>query len=112
MLQRNTKAIAGEQPDVHLQFLSVKMVPKALRLPDGRSPNRRALPLQTTVGTLTRRFVIGNPCLHLCLALLPYFIRFSFYYVHIFTVYEIRDNQITERDKIVKQATRTIIAYH
>ena len=79
MLQRNTKAIAGEQPDAHLQFLWVRMVPKALRLPDGRSPNRRALPLQMTVGTLTRRFVIGNPCLHLCLASLPYFIRFFFF---------------------------------
>ena len=80
------------------------MVPKALRLPDGRSPNRRALPLQTTVGTLTRRFVIGNPCLHLCLALLPYFIRFSFYYLHTFIVYWIRDNQIIQCDKIVRQA--------
>ena len=88
MLQRNTKAIAGEQPDAHLQFLSVKMLPKALRLPDGRSPNRRALPLQTTVGTFTRRFVIGKPCLHLCLALLAFFIRFSFYYLHTFIVFQ------------------------
>ena len=73
VLQRNTRAIAGEQPDLHLQILLVRIVPKALRRPEGRRPNLRALPLQTTLAWLTIRFFIGKSCLHLCLASKLYF---------------------------------------
>jgi len=74
VLQRKTKAMAGEHPEAHLHSRLVRMLPNALRRPEGRRPNLRAFPLHMTLALLTNLFFIGKSCLHLCLASRPYFI--------------------------------------
>ena len=81
MLQRKTKAMAGEHPEAHLHTRLVRTLPNALRRPEGRRPNLRAFPLHITLASLTNLFVIGKSCLHLVLASIPhFFIRFVYFF--------------------------------
>ena len=72
--------MAGEHPERHLHTRLVRMLPNALRRPEGRSPNLRAFPLHITLATLTNLFFIGKSCLHLPLASVSYFIQL-FYFI-------------------------------
>ena len=79
VLQRKIKAIAGEHPENHALRLFSNAEPSAFLRPEGRKPYLLAFPLQMTLRVRVYLFDIGKSCLHLCLALLPFYIANPYY---------------------------------
>ena len=75
VLHRKIKAMAGEQPENHSLRRLSSTDPSAFLRPEGRKPYLLAFPLQMTFRVRVYLLDIGKSCLHLCLALLPFFIE-------------------------------------
>ena len=73
--------MAGEQPENHSLRRLSSTDPSAFLRPEGRKPYLFAFPLQMTFRVRVYLLDIGKSCLHLCLALLPFFIEDLYFLV-------------------------------